>query len=75
MDLGGFAAPAEPEPTPAPADLDFGGFAAPVDDDADVLANTIEVYIGYLRTKIDKPFKKPLLHTVRGFGYKLEAIT
>jgi DNA-binding response OmpR family regulator len=40
--------------------------------DADVMFNTIEVYIGYLRTKIDKPFKGPaLLQTVRGFGYKL----
>jgi len=43
------------------------------DYDADVLPNTVEVYIGYLRTKIDKPFpKKPhLIHTLRGFGYKL----
>lgn len=41
------------------------------DDDADVLPNTIEVYMGYLRNKIDKPFKTPLLHTVRGFGYRL----
>jgi len=43
------------------------------DYDADVLPNTVEVYIGYLRGKIDKPFKKqlPLIHTVRGFGYKL----
>ena len=41
------------------------------DDDADVLPNTIEVYIGYLRNKIDKPFRSPLLQTVRGFGYKL----
>lgn len=41
--------------------------------DADVLPNTVEVYIGYLRNKIDKPFKnKPkLIHTVRGFGYKI----
>jgi DNA-binding response OmpR family regulator len=39
------------------------------DFDADVLPNTVEVYIGYLRNKIDKPFKKPLLHTNRGFGY------
>lgn len=38
--------------------------------DADILPNTVEVYIGYLRNKIDKPFKKPnLLHTRRGFGY------
>lgn len=41
--------------------------------DADVLPNTVEVYIKYLRTKIDKPFKKPLIHTVRGFGYKAQA--
>jgi len=41
--------------------------------DADVLPNTVEVYIGYLRNKIDKPFsqKSALIHTVRGFGYKL----
>ncbi|MFZ1302205.1 MAG: response regulator transcription factor [Candidatus Microsaccharimonas sp.] len=43
------------------------------DYDADVLPNTVEVYVKYLRAKIDVPFKKPLLHTVRGFGYKLEA--
>ena len=43
------------------------------DYDADILPNTVEVYIGYLRNKIDKPFPKstPLIHTVRGFGYKL----
>lgn len=40
--------------------------------DADILPNTVEVYIGYLRNKIDKPFKGPeLIHTLRGFGYKL----
>lgn len=43
------------------------------DYDADVLPNTVEVYIGYLRNKIDKPFanKKPLIQTVRGFGYRI----
>ena len=42
------------------------------DYDADVLPNTVEVYIGYLRNKIDKPFKgSNLISTVRGFGYKL----
>ena len=42
------------------------------DYDADVLPNTVEVYVGYLRAKIDRPFNGPaLLHTVRGFGYKL----
>lgn len=43
------------------------------DYESDILPNTVEVYIGYLRNKIDKPFKaKPsLIHTVRGFGYKI----
>lgn len=42
------------------------------DFDADILPNTVEVYIGYLRNKIDKPFgKSELIHTLRGFGYKL----
>ena len=42
------------------------------DYDADILPNTVEVYIGYLRNKIDKPFRdKPLIHTTRGFGYKI----
>src|SRR5579884_3562603 len=43
------------------------------DQDADILPNTIEVYIGYLRNKIDRPFPNspPLIHTLRGFGYKL----
>jgi DNA-binding response OmpR family regulator len=42
------------------------------DFDADILPNTVEVYIGYLRNKLDKPFKGPaLIHTLRGFGYKI----
>jgi len=43
------------------------------DYDADILPNTVEVYVGYIRNKIDKPFKtKPaLIQTVRGFGYKI----
>ncbi len=41
--------------------------------DSNILGNTVEQYIGYLRNKIDKPFpnKKQLLQTIRGFGYKL----
>lgn len=41
--------------------------------DADILPNTVEVYIGYLRNKIDRAFPKntPLIQTVRGFGYKI----
>jgi DNA-binding response OmpR family regulator len=42
------------------------------DFDADILPNTVEVYIGYLRNKIDKPFKgHKLIHTQRGFGYRI----
>jgi DNA-binding response OmpR family regulator len=43
------------------------------DESSDILPNTIEVYIGYLRNKIDRPFADhpPLLQTLRGFGYKL----
>lgn len=39
--------------------------------DSDVLPNSVEVYIKHLRNKIDKPFKTELIHTVRGFGYKI----
>jgi len=43
------------------------------DYNADILPNTVEVYMKYLRQKIDDPFDTPLLHTARGFGYKIEA--
>ncbi|MEI7758730.1 MAG: response regulator transcription factor [bacterium] len=45
------------------------------DGDSDILPNTVEVYIGYLRNKIDKPFSKEqnIIKTVRGFGYKLSS--
>lgn len=40
--------------------------------DADVLPNSVEVYITHLRNKIDKPFPgKELITTIRGFGYKI----
>jgi DNA-binding response OmpR family regulator len=43
------------------------------DFDSDILPNTVEAYIGYLRNKIDRPFKTgELIHTVRGFGYKID---
>ncbi|MBI4733762.1 MAG: response regulator transcription factor, partial [Rubrobacteridae bacterium] len=43
------------------------------DYESDILPNTVEVYIGYLRSKIYKPFTNgsPLIHTARGFGYKI----
>ncbi len=43
------------------------------DFDSDILSNNVEVFITYLRNKIDKPFKGPeLIQTVRGFGYKVD---
>jgi DNA-binding response OmpR family regulator len=40
------------------------------DFDADILPNTVEAFIASLRQKVDRPFNPPLIHTVRGFGYK-----
>lgn len=42
------------------------------DYDSNILPNTIEVYIKYLRAKIDKPIGRTIIKTVRGFGYKIE---
>jgi len=41
------------------------------DFDSDVLPNNVESFIKLLRNKVDRPFKKQLIQTVRGFGYKL----
>ncbi len=38
----------------------------------DTFTNVIDVYINYLRNKIDKDHPKKLLHTVRGVGYMLK---
>ncbi len=35
-------------------------------------SNVVDVYIGYLRTKIDKPFTTSMIKTVRGHGYMLD---
>lgn len=32
----------------------------------------VDVYIGYLRKKVDADFKKKLIHSIRGFGYMLK---
>ncbi len=40
---------------------------------ADVDVNVVEVYIGYLRRKIDRPFQTASLDTVRGVGYRIVA--
>lgn len=36
-------------------------------------SNLVEVYINYLRRKIDQDFKPKLIHTIRGAGYALRA--
>ena len=35
------------------------------------ISNVVDVYIGYLRNKIDKGFEPKLIHTRRGQGYVL----
>lgn len=41
-------------------------------EDFDSFTNVIDVYVNYLRNKIDKNFKKQLIHTIRGTGYILK---
>ena len=41
--------------------------------DFDTFTNVIDVYVNYLRRKIDAGFEPKLLHTVRGAGYVLKA--
>jgi heavy metal response regulator len=40
--------------------------------DYDTFTNVIDVYVNYLRKKIDSGFEPKLIHTVRGFGYVLK---
>ena len=39
----------------------------------DPQTNVIDVHVSRLRQKIDEGFDRPLLHTVRGIGYRLSA--
>lgn len=43
------------------------------DMELDPFSKVIDVYIGYVRNKVDKAFpkEKPLIHTIKGMGYKL----
>jgi DNA-binding response OmpR family regulator len=43
------------------------------DSDSVADLNVVEVYVGYLRRKIDVPFGRNALQTVRGAGYRLAA--
>ena len=42
-------------------------------EEADMDSNVVDVYINYLRNKIDKNFSNKLIHTVRGSGYMLKS--
>lgn len=44
------------------------------DFDADILPNNVEVFINYVRAKLEKPFpgSRPIIQTVRGFGYVIK---
>ncbi len=43
--------------------------------DEESYSNTVDVFIGTLRKKIDAPFDHKLIHTVHGFGYVLKSET
>jgi DNA-binding response OmpR family regulator len=39
------------------------------DYDYNGLSNVVDVYVGYLRRKLERPFERPLIRTARGVGY------
>ena len=39
--------------------------------DADAISNVVDIYIHYLRDKIDRGFSQPLIKTIRGVGYRI----
>lgn len=41
--------------------------------DLDGVSNVVDIYVHYLRDKIDRGFNPPLIKTVRGVGYKISA--
>ncbi|QGU27154.1 response regulator transcription factor [Microbacterium oryzae] len=43
------------------------------DDDFEGDPNIVEVYVGHLRRKVDKPFGRAAIETIRGVGYRLAA--
>ena len=57
---------------------DRRGDSVPRDTLASLLGgggNSVDVYICHLRTKIEKPLGRRMIHTVRGVGYRLDAST
>jgi two-component system, OmpR family, response regulator len=43
------------------------------DENFEGSTNIVDVYVGYLRRKLEQPFGRPLIRTIRGVGYALEA--
>ena len=41
---------------------------------SDPMTNVVDVYISHLRQKVDGLGGRPLIHTVRGFGYKADVV-
>jgi DNA-binding response OmpR family regulator len=41
--------------------------------DAEATSNVVEIYVHYLRDKVDRGFPRPLIRTVRGVGYTIKA--
>jgi two-component system OmpR family response regulator len=41
-------------------------------DESDGSTNVVDVYVGYLRKKLERPFRRRLIRTVRGVGFMLE---
>jgi DNA-binding response OmpR family regulator len=39
----------------------------------DTCTNVVDVYVNYLRRKVDDGYDKHLIHTIRGVGYELSA--
>ena len=42
------------------------------DENFEGATNIVDVYVGYLRRKLEQPFDRPLIRTIRGVGYALE---
>jgi DNA-binding response OmpR family regulator len=42
------------------------------DEGEDGSSNVVDVYVGYLRKKLEQPFGRELIRTVRGVGFRLE---
>jgi DNA-binding response OmpR family regulator len=43
------------------------------DNADDGSTNVVDVYVGYLRNKLETPFRRKIIRTVRGVGFMLEA--